>query len=591
MHLIIKTTNNNFFSYALPLLLVLLFTSCISSAQISGRLEEIGGKPYYIHTVEKGQTLYSLSKLYNCDINAITAANPGTDAGIQVGSQIRIPAASAKVKGQSIADSNGDRKYLLHVVQKKETLYSISNQYNIDINDLVAANPGSDQGLKKGQELRIPIKQEKPRVVPSDKITHTVKPGETLFGIARQYGVGAEDIQNANDGLKRGLLAGEDIFIPVNIGPQGPEISVDNKTIRSIEIKGSETEDHYEIGLLLPFYVTYNDTMESRENRMRDVALQMYRGAMMAADTLEKSGLNATLYVYDIIDSKSMVTEMLERKEMKEMDLLIGPLFRETIADVGVWADKNGTHLVIPVQQPNKVLLSSSNMSKTVPGAATQWITIARHLYKKYPNENIIVIDSKNIDDRRSVDAFREEWKKLNGDSLSKIIVVADVGNFQTKDKYVSGKKNIIIAPTADKKLIGTLFRVLGDGDIEVWGNETWDDLEAISVANRNKYKVHFPQTIFVDYGSLRVQKWIEAYRKKYNQEPGKFAFVGFDVMMQYGSGLLQFGRSFPNHLNEIETRLYATGYDFFKTSNESGFENQYVIIVGTNNFELIREN
>jgi LysM repeat protein len=134
MHLIIKTTNNNFFSYALPLLLVLLFTSCISSAQISGRLEEIGGKPYYIHTVEKGQTLYSLSKLYNCDINAITAANPGTDAGIQVGSQIRIPAASAKVKGQSIADSNGDRKYLLHVVQKKETLYSISNQYNIDIN-------------------------------------------------------------------------------------------------------------------------------------------------------------------------------------------------------------------------------------------------------------------------------------------------------------------------------------------------------------------------------------------------------------------------------------------------------------------------
>lgn len=591
MDLKMKSAYSTLNSFAIPVMLVLFLTSCLSNAQISGRLEEIDGKAYYIHTVEKGQTLYSLSKIYNCDINAITAANPGTDTGIQLGAQIRIPAASSKVKGQSIAETSGDRKYLLHVVQKKETLYSISNQYNIDINDLVAANPGSDQGVNKGQELRIPIRKEKPHVVPSDKITHTVKPGETLFGIAKQYGITAEDIQNANDGLRKGLLAGEDIFIPVNIGPKVPEPKATENFIKPVEIIGPFIEDHYDIGLFLPFYVTYQDTMEVRENKMRDVALQIYRGAMLAADTLEKSGLNATLHVYDLIDSKSMVTELLGRKEMKNMDLFIGPLFREVTPDVAGWAAINGTHVTIPVQQPNKVLLGSPNMSKTVPGAATQWISIARHLYKKYPNENIIVIDSKNIDDRRSVDAFREEWKQLSGDSLTRIVVVGDAGSFQVKDKYVIGKKNIIIAPTGDKKLIGTLFRVLGEGDIEVWGNESWDDLEAISTANRNKYKVHFPQTIYVDYKNPRVQKWIEAYRKKFNQEPGKYAFVGFDVMMQYGSGLLQFGKNFPNHLNEIETSLYATGYDFFKTSNESGFENQYVIMVGTNNYELIREN
>jgi LysM repeat protein/ABC-type branched-subunit amino acid transport system substrate-binding protein len=575
----------------LSVFVLMMLSSCITTAQVSGRLEEINGKPYYVHTVQKGQTLYSLSKLYNCDINAITAANPGTDQGVREGAQILIPAAAAKVKGQSVSGSGGDRKYLIHVVQKKETLYSISNQYNIDINDLAAANPGSDQGLKKGQELRIPIRQEKPRVVPSDKIMHTVKPGETLFGIAKQYGITPEDIQNANDGLKRGLLAGEDIFIPVNIGPKVPDNLTNNKTIRPVEIIGPVTEERYDIGLMLPFYVTYKDTMETRENKMREVALQMYRGAMMASDSLEKAGLNATLHVYDLIDSKSMVTELLAKKEMKEMDVLIGPLFREVSNDVGVWAAKNGTHVVIPVQQPNKVLLSSPNMSKTVPGSATQWISIARHLHKKYPKENIIVIDSKNIDDRKAVDSFREEWKRLSGDSLTKIIVVADAGNFQVKDKYVTGKKNIVIAPTSDKKLLGTLFRVLGEGDIEVWGNESWDDLEAISVANRNKYKVHFPQTTFVDYTDPKVQKWIEAYRKRFNHEPGKYSFVGYDVMMQYGCGLLQYGRDFPNHLNEIEARLYATGYDFFKTSNESGFENQFVIMVGTNNFELIREN
>jgi len=583
--------NYSVFNSLLAFVVVMILNSCMVSAQVSSRVEEINGKPYYIHTVQKGQTLYSISKLYQCDINAITAANPGTDAGIQEGAEIKIPASDSKVKGKSVATGSTDRKYLIHVVQKKETLYAISNQYNIDINDLVAANPGSDAGVKKGQELRIPIKQEKPKQVPVDRTTHTVKPGETLFGIAKSYGVSAEDIQSANDGLKRGLLAGEDILIPVNIGPIVPSGKDDNKTIRDVEIKGETTEAHYDIALMLPFYVTYNDTMEARENKMRDVALQMYRGSMMASDSLSKFGLNATLHVYDVIDSKSMITDVLAKKEMKEMDIVIGPLFRETLNDVGVWGAANGAHVVVPVQQPSKVLLSSPNMSKTVPGTATQWMTIAKHIYEKNKGANIVVIDSKNIDDRRSVDAFREEWQKISGDSLTKIVVVADAGSFNVKDKFVSGKKNIVVAPTNDKKLIATLFKGLGEGDIEVYGNENWDDLETISVSNRNKYKVHYPQTTFIDYSNPAVQKWIEAYRKKYNSEPGKYSFVGYDVMMQYGCGLLQFGRTFPNHLNDIDARLYASGFDFFKTSNESGFENQYVIIVGTNNFELIREN
>lgn len=586
----LKANNLDFYFSFTLLIGFFSLVSCTSVAQVSSQIEEINGVAYYLHDVAKGQTLYSLSKLYQCDINAITAANPGTDAGINVGSIIKIPASQAKVKGQSLSVNEG-RKFLMHEVKKKETLYSISNQYNIDINDLIAANPGSDNGVKKGQSLRIPIKVEKPKEIPTDKAAHTVKSGETLYGIAKQYNIKAEDIQNANGGLRSGLLAGEVILIPVNIGPDlSDDISLANQ-LKPITIKGELFEEKYDIALMMPFYVHYLDTMEARENRMRDVALQIYRGAMMAADSLEAAGLVATLHVYDVLDSKSMISEVLEEKEMLDMDLIIGPLFRETLTDVAVWGAGSGVHVVSPVQQPNKMLLCSPNMSKTVPAIATQWISVARHIYKKYPKENIVIIDSKNIDDRRSVDAFREEWKKLSGDSLKNLIVVADAASFVVKDKYSAGKKNIVVCPTSDKKVIGTLFRVLGEGDIEVYGNENWDDLDVISVTNRNKYHVHFPQTTFINYDDPSVQRWVEAYRKTYKSEPGKYAFVGYDVMKFYGEGLIQFGRDFPNHLNEIKARVYASGFDFFKTSNESGFENQYVMIIGTNDFQLVREN
>lgn len=585
---------------AFAFIAIFLITSCNSKAQtVSSKVQDVNGVSYYIHTVEKGQTLYALSKLYQCDVNDITAANPGTDQGIREGAEIKIPVSKSNVKPPKHSTqvvSNAES--ITHEVQRKETLYSIAKQYNIDINDLIAANPGSDAGVKKGQVLKIPLKKKAEEVKPTPIAArkHTVSPGETLYGIARQYSVTVESIQQANGGLALGLKAGQELLIP-GVDPsitveKGGTFTGKGGAAEAIAIKGDVFKNSYSIGLMLPFYINYLDTMESREKMLREVALQMYRGAMMASDTLESIGLKANVYTYDVLDGKSSITTALEKPEMKEMDVLIGPTFRDALTDAAVWGSKSGVHVVCPVQQPNKILLSSSNMSKSVASTPTQWITIAKHIYQKYPKENIIIIDSKNIDDRRSVDAFREEWKKLSGDSLKNIIVVTDASNFNVQDKYQSTKKNIIIAPTSDKKVIGTLFRVLGEGEIIVYGNENWDNMEAISIANRNKYNVHYPQTTYIDYSDAKVQKWVESYRKKFKSEPNEYAFLGFDLLMYYGNGLKQFGRAFPNHLSDIKVKnLYAHDFDYIKTGNESGFENQHVTIVGTKDYLLVKEN
>lgn len=585
--------------------LALMVSSCATQAQVvSNKIEEVNGVKYYIHTVEKGQTLYGLSKLYQIDVNEITAANPGSDQGIKEGAVLRIPVAKAKAVPATapviVSPSEhqvANTEYLTHEVQRKETLYSISKLYNVDINELVAANPGSDAGVKKGEILRIPVKKKaapQPVAPTPASIKHTVSAGETLYGIARKYGVTVESIQQANGGLEQGLRINQELIIP---GVDPVKLNDDTGTFPeqkpvTVAIPGEHFKEKYNIGLMLPFYTHYSDSMDSRERMLREVALQMYRGALMAADTLEAQGLRANVFTYDVLDGKSSITGVLEKPEMQQMDVVIGPTFRDAMTDASIWGAKKGVHFVCPVQQPNKVLLHSSNMSKSVASSATQWITIARHIYKTSPNENIIIIDSKNIDDRRSIDAFKEEWKRLSGDSIRNIVVVNDASNFVVQDKYSSTKKNIIIAPTSDKKLIATLFRVLGDGNIVVYGNESWDNLEVISVANRNKYNVHFPQTSFVDYDSYRVQRWIENYRKRFKSEPNEYAFLGFDLMIYYGSGLQQFGRNFPNHLNDIKTnKLYAHGFDYIKTGQESGFENQYVAIISIKDYMLIKVN
>ncbi len=560
--------------------IVMLFSACASHAQISTRTETINGVEYVLHTVTKGQTLYSLSKLYQCDINDLSAANPGSDAGLKEGQVVRVP------KAKATAVKPGQRT---HEVKKKETLFSIAKQYDVEVNDLIAANPGSDQGVKKGQMLIIPGPKPKVEAIVLDRdyFIHKVQAGETIYSITKKYNIPQEALYQLNDGLKDGLKAEMEIRIPGAKPAESNAIGVlPRATDGKVEVRGPMYEKRYDIALMLPFYANYKDTMESRDKKLREVSVQMMRGAMMAADTLEKYGLKANVHIYDVLDNKKMIAPIVAKSEMNEVDVVIGPTFKEPLKELTQWAKNRDTHVVVPVQQPATVLLQSPNMSKAVAGPTTQWITTARYIHKTYPGAQMVLVNSKNLDDMKSVSAFKDEWKVLTGDSMITEVVVAEVSSLNLKDKIKAGKKNIVVVPTNDKKVINAVFRTLGDGDIVVFGNESWEDMEIISVANRNKYRLHYPLTTYYDTTDPMVSKWMEQYRKRYRSEPGKFAALGYDLVLFYGMGLKQFGHDFPNHMEEIKAKTIGDQFDYYKTGSESGFENKYIHIIGTSDFE-----
>src|SRR4051812_41536618 len=57
----------------------------------SVKTETIDGKKYYLHTVEKGQTLYAIAKAYNLTVNDILLENPDALNGIHPGEVLKVP--------------------------------------------------------------------------------------------------------------------------------------------------------------------------------------------------------------------------------------------------------------------------------------------------------------------------------------------------------------------------------------------------------------------------------------------------------------------------------------------------------------------
>lgn len=115
----------------------------------------------------------------------------------------------------------GDKSFIIHQVDEKETLFGISRRYQVTVNDLVTTNPILSDGLKIGQRIRVPyspkVSAPAPAPVQSVPVTnnqprtgaivHTVAQGETMFSISKRYNVSVGDIISWNK------LSGADIAV------------------------------------------------------------------------------------------------------------------------------------------------------------------------------------------------------------------------------------------------------------------------------------------------------------------------------------------------------------------------------------------
>ncbi len=79
-------------------ILLLLWGLCAFAVQRSGTIVYINGAKYYVHTVQPGETLYSLAKAYAVSEQAIVRDNPSAAAGLKAGENLRIPYAAEKVE-------------------------------------------------------------------------------------------------------------------------------------------------------------------------------------------------------------------------------------------------------------------------------------------------------------------------------------------------------------------------------------------------------------------------------------------------------------------------------------------------------------
>lgn len=165
-------------------------------------------KNYINYTVKAGDSLYSIAQKNDLTVQELKNYNNLTSDVLQIGQTLRIPIVST----EQIPVDN----YTEYVVKSGDSLYSIGQKYGFTIQDLLDYNNLDSTLLSIGQIIKIPTSSSNLEQV--NYINYTVKPGDSLYSIGRQYDVFTQQLMDYNNLASTLLNIGQVLKIPTNTG-------------------------------------------------------------------------------------------------------------------------------------------------------------------------------------------------------------------------------------------------------------------------------------------------------------------------------------------------------------------------------------
>ena len=195
------------------------------------------------YIVKKNDNLYDIAKEYNTTVGILKALNNLSSNILQVGQILKLPT--------SLVEETIPGDYLIYTIKKGDNLYSIAKNYNISLEELINFNQQGSTLLHIGEQLLIPINNQT-----NNNIQYVIKPGDTLYNIAKRYNTNVDEIKRINNLNNNMLKIGETILIPGTSNYQTYVIRT-NDTLEGIALKYNTTiEDIMKANNLLTDDVT-----------------------------------------------------------------------------------------------------------------------------------------------------------------------------------------------------------------------------------------------------------------------------------------------------------------------------------------------
>lgn len=606
------------------------------SVEVSKEKTVINGKSYYIHTVKKGENIYRISKAYKITQKDIIIANPETISGsIKEGQVLKIPLEASTPRNiQQIESDN----FIYHIAEEQQTIYFLTQKYKISEKELYKYNPELEfSQLQVGQVVKIPKSPNVPvgseKFRPIERyVEHEVSRKETKYSISKQYNITVDELIAANPVLNsEDLQKGQVLRIPVKseteivtipvIKPDSVKIVTESKTSQPCD-DYTPYSDSFRVAILLPIFLDGLQTLamidsvnkEKRNPEANEIfqlgsnLMEFYQGALLAIDSLKQKGLSVKLHIYDTGKDNNKLVSVLAKPELDQMDLIIGPLTKNAAAleKTAQFALAHKIKMVSPVLADDKLAAANPYVFQASTSDNVNTENIVKYI-STLSNTNIILVNSNNTSDKELYDQYHSKLESLLPGKFKTY-------NYTSKNLQSILSKNatnVVIIPSEQPAIVQSLLNILNYSpqreSVKVFGLSSWTIMKSLEQEYLHNLEFQYPSTFYADFNSPAIRNFLNKYKSYYKSEPYfhtrdvnkaqyfskegyNFAFLGYDVTFYFLESMATFGKNFENCIGKQKIDLLHT-HVIFQRLNSQGFVNKGVNIVKyTKDYYIVKE-
>ena len=409
------------------------------------------------------------------------------------------------------------------------------------------------------------------------KVTHEVKKKETMYGIARMYGITVEELVQANPGMEQPdyqLKKGAILTIPVT--PQQSTLQTvasqnnDNTDVRNRAIR---------VGVMLPLHHVNNDG-----KRM----IEYYRGLLMACDSLKKEGISVDIHAWNLPENGD-VKALLKDPAAARCDVIFGPLYSKFVSPLSDFVERNDIRLVIPFSIHAPELYSNRNIFQIYQVQNDIYETTARRCAEWFKDYHSIIVDCGDTTSTKGAFTFTYRRQLEVRDIPYSITSLKSSDNMFAK-AFSKTKPNLVILNTGRSPELLSVFGRLSaikaanpDIQISMFGYTEWMMYMQYQSENFHKYNVHIPAPFFFNMQSPQTDLIQKNYRLIFGQDMmnslPRFALTGFDHAVFFLRGLHKYGKTFDGAAGRFGYQPIQTPLKFERMGN-GGLQNRAYMFI-----------
>ncbi|MDE7351041.1 MAG: LysM peptidoglycan-binding domain-containing protein [Muribaculaceae bacterium] len=536
--------------------------------------------PVIRHVVKKGDSVYSIAKMYGVTVDKVYLYNPSSKSVLRRGDVITLPQESDSI--------NDGTTYLYYTIKDNDTLNGIASAFNTSVEQLLRDNKGvSENRFASGDILRISVNSNKDVTVKKEvDETHiaridTYKAGknDTWETVAEKTGVDVDELKEANSGthLKKNAILAipvvETTVVEKEVEPvDDRENTLEGrrdiyKEVHMIDVADTVSDGREEVSIALMI----EDPTSKRDN-------EFTRGAFLAVDRLKDAPYSIRLKVLcdskDQTDSIAARASLLSQLEDFKADMVIATYERNFPLWLARYGEENGVEIVNTFDVKNELYMENPSLIHLLTPSAYFSDEVGEWTASNMGSYTLVLVGKED-----KGDSFAESIKGRRDPSSILSMQLDDVAEMKLDE---GGRYLFYGYPTSKEEIQSLLNAVeaLKENnpftEIKVMGRPSWITLADGMKERFHKADVYFPSRFFFDHTSGPGKEFIASYSSAFGHGPIRsfptYSVVGYDILNYFIPGIASndgdFNATLPDG-HEIQTPI-----NIERVGNWGGFFN-----------------